>query len=86
MCRWLLLEKEYNILKHELVPEHVVLKDEERKQLLDKLKIRPEQLPKILVNEPVVKAIHAKEGDIIKIIRKSRTAGEAVYYRIVIGK
>jgi DNA-directed RNA polymerase subunit H len=80
------LEKEYDILKHELVPEHVILKEEERKKLLEELNILPQQLPKILVTDPVVKAIEAKEGDVIKIIRKSPTAGRANYYRLVTRK
>lgn len=80
------MEKEINILKHKLVPKHMILKDEEKKELLEKLKILPEQLPKILTNDPVVKVIGAKEGDVIKIIRKSPTAGVAVYYRLVIKK
>ena len=80
------LEREYDILKHELVPEHVILKNEEKKKLLEEMKILPQQLPKILATEPVVKAIDAKEGDVIKIIRKSPTAGQTVYYRIVVKK
>jgi len=80
------LEKEINILKHKLVPKHIILKDEEKKELLEKLKILPEQLPKILTNDPAVKAIGAKEGDIIKIIRNSPTAGVAIYHRLVIKK
>jgi len=78
------LEKELNVLKHELVPKQVILKDEERKKLLEGLKIVPEQLPKILKKDPVVKALDAKEGDIIKITRKSPTAGITEYYRLVI--
>jgi len=77
------LEKEYDILKHELVPEHILLKEEERKKLLEELKILPQQLPKILTTDPVVKEIEAKEGDVLKIIRKSQTAGETTYYRLV---
>lgn len=79
----LLEENKINILKHELVPEHVILKNEERKELLEKLNATPNQLPKILTNDAVVKAIGAKEGDIIKITRKSQTAGRSIYYRIV---
>lgn len=78
------MEDEINILKHRLVPEHIILKDEEKKELLEKLKIEPDQLPKILKSDPVVKAINAKEGDIVKIIRRSQTAGTSVYYRIVV--
>lgn len=80
------MEKEINILKHKLIPKHIILKDEEKKELLEKLKILPQQLPKILKNDPVVKALGAKEGDVIRIIRNSPTAGVAIYYRFVIKK
>ncbi|OGI12455.1 DNA-directed RNA polymerase subunit H [Candidatus Micrarchaeota archaeon RBG_16_36_9] len=78
--------EEFNILNHELVPEHTILNKEEEKEVLDKFKIGPENLPKIMINDPVVKAIGAKEGDILKITRKSKTAGTSLYYRIVIKK
>ena len=77
------LEKEYDILKHELVPEHIILKEEEKKKLFEELKILPQQLPKILTTDPVIKSIEAKEGDVIKIARSSPTAGHTVYYRLV---
>lgn len=77
-------EKEIDILKHKLVPEHTILKEEEKKELLEKLSITALQLPKILTTDPVVKAMGAKEKDIIKILRDSATAGRSVYYRIVV--
>jgi DNA-directed RNA polymerase subunit H len=80
------LEKEYDILKHELVPGHVILEEKEKKELLEKLKITTINLPKILTNDPVVKTIGAKEGDVLKIIRKSATAGTSIYYRVVVKK
>jgi DNA-directed RNA polymerase subunit H len=80
------LEKEYSVLKHELVPKHIVLNDDEKKEIVEKLRIKPEQLPKILTNDPVVKEMGAKEGDILKIIRKSPVAGLIEYYRIVVKK
>lgn len=76
-------ETEIDILKHELVPKHIILNEEEKKEILKNLQIEPHQLPKILTLDPVVKAINAKEGDILKIVRKSPTAGESIYYRIV---
>jgi len=76
----------FDILEHELVPKHIVLSKEEAKELLRKLNIRPHQLPWIRENDPVCKRIGAKKGDIIKIIRKSPTAGEAVFYRYVVPK
>lgn len=80
------MEKEYDILKHELVSEHVIVEEKEKKELLEKLKIKTINLPKILTNDPVVKTIGAKEGDVLKIIRKSATAGTSTYYRIVVKK
>lgn len=78
--------EDFNILKHELVPEHIILNEKEKKEVLEKYGINPENLPKILVSDPVVKAIGAKEGDILKIIRKSKTAGTSIFYRVVIKK
>ena len=76
-------EIEIDVLRHELVPEQTILKENEKKELLEKLQIFPEQLPKILTNDPVVKALEAKEGDVLKIVRNSHTAGVSTYYRLV---
>ncbi|ADP77453.1 DNA-directed RNA polymerase, subunit H [Methanothermus fervidus DSM 2088] len=73
-----------DILKHELVPKHVVLSKSEAKKVLKDLNIDAEKLPKIRTSDPVVKVIGAKAGDIIKIIRKSPTAGKFVTYRLVV--
>jgi len=78
------LKKKFTILDHELVPRHILLTKEERRQLLEQLKIRPEQLPWIRASDPVAKLIGAKPGDIVKIIRKSPTAGEIIAYRFVV--
>lgn len=74
---------EYDILKHSLVPKQIILKEEEIEQIMKKFNIAKEQLPKILTNDAVVKALGAKIGDVIKIERPSFTAGSTVYYRIV---
>ncbi len=72
-----------DILKHELVPEHTILSDEETEKILSDLEVRIDQLPKILPTDPVVKAIGASLGDVLRIDRKSATAGEFVSYRVV---
>jgi DNA-directed RNA polymerase subunit H len=77
---------ETDILKHQLVPKHEILPAKEKKEILEKMNATEKQLPKILDSDPVVGKIGAKPGDIIKITRKSQTAGEAVYYRIVTEK
>ncbi|MCD6312374.1 MAG: DNA-directed RNA polymerase subunit H [Thaumarchaeota archaeon] len=76
--------EEPSILEHFLVPKHRILSPEEAKQVLERYRVQPHQLPHILVSDPVVKAIGAKPGDIIEIIRDSPTAGKSVYYRLVV--
>ncbi len=66
------------------MPKHILLNDDEKKVLLENYKITPRQLPRILVNDPVISAMGGKIGDVVKITRKSSVSGEAVYYRVVI--
>ena len=77
-------ERKFNVLKHELVPKHEIVPIEEAIRILRELGVRPEQLPWIRASDPVARAIGAKPGDIIRVIRKSETAGEIVVYRYVI--
>ncbi len=78
------MTKKFNVLEHELVPNHILLTEEETQELLKKYGITRGQLPKIKSSDVVVKQINAKPGDVLKIIRKSLTAGKAVAYRLVI--
>jgi len=73
-----------NILEHELVPKHEILSPKEAEEILRKLGIKPTQLPWISIDDPIVKILGAKPGDIIRIIRRSPTAGETVAYRYVV--
>lgn len=77
-------ESKFNVLDHEMVPKHRILSEEEKNQFLQKYGIKPQDLPRISSKDPVVVAIGAKIHDIIEIKRKSITAGEAIYYRIVV--
>ena len=76
----------FDILKHKLVPYHEILSKEEEEKLLKTYNIKKEQLPRMLITDPVAKAINAKEGDIVKIVRQSPTAGKSIAYRLVIKK
>ena len=71
------------VLKHELVPKHTKLSDKAVSELLERLDIEKEQLPKILTTDAQVKALAAKVGEIIEIDRKSYTSGRTKYYRVV---
>ena len=82
----MLTSENLDIFKHRLVPEHIILTEEEKKELFKKYKITEKNLPKILKNDAAVKALGAKEGDVIKIIRNSPVAGTVPYYRVVVKK
>ena len=78
------MTKKFNVLEHDLVPDHILLNEEEAQEILKKYSITRGQLPKIKSSDVVVKQIGAKPGDVLKITRKSLTAGKAVAYRLVI--
>jgi DNA-directed RNA polymerase I, II, and III subunit RPABC1 len=71
-----------NITKHVLVPKHILLKPEEKEQLLKRYRIKPSQLPKIFVTDPVAKYLGLKRVAVVKIVRFSETAGKYITYRI----
>ncbi len=73
--------KKFDPLKHELVPKHTLISDKDKEELFARYKISISDLPHISKNDPAIRQLVAKQGDVIKIIRKSRSAGEAVYYR-----
>jgi len=53
---------------------------------LDTLKIEIEQLPVISSSDPALEGQKTKSQDIIKVTRKSDTAGVSIYYRRVVDK
>jgi len=76
--------RKFSLLDHNSVPKHEIIQENEVKSLLDKYQIEKGQLPKIKQSDPVIKELGASVGDIAKITRNSQTAGESLYYRLVI--
>ena len=74
----------FEIFDHALVPKHEILSEKEKNQLLAQYKIQPYKMPQVKATDPAVKAIGARPGDLLKIIRKSATAGEHIAYRYVV--
>ncbi len=81
----------FNILNHEMVPEHRLLGDAEVEKILKKIGITREQLPKIKLADPAIRVLEAtssakegiREGMIVEIKRKSKTADQFVAYRLI---
>jgi DNA-directed RNA polymerase subunit H (RpoH/RPB5) len=76
---------QFNILKHVLVPNAVVLLEPEIEELKKKYNISNiYKLPEISRFDPQALALCLHPGNVIKITRKSSTALEYNYYRICI--
>jgi len=74
---------QFNILKHNLVPPHRVLSVVETLQTKKKYNIMNDnQFPDISRFDPVAQAIGIRPGQVCEIIRPSKTAISALYYRI----
>jgi DNA-directed RNA polymerase subunit H len=77
-----------DIQQHDLVPKHEVISESEKELLQKNSDFDINNLPKIKINDPVVKELTKSSsvsiGDVLKITRNSKTAGEFISYRIVI--
>lgn len=76
--------KDFSLLEHKSVPQHILLSENETAKVLKEYDIVKEQLPKIKSTDPVAVEIGAEVGDVIKVIRESQTAGEGLFFRLVI--
>ncbi len=72
------------ITQHFLVPQHIKLAEEQKQGLLKKFNISFKQLPMIKISDPAIKNLGVKVNDVILIKRKSPTAKETDYYRLVV--
>ncbi|MEJ2242031.1 MAG: DNA-directed RNA polymerase subunit H [Candidatus Bathyarchaeota archaeon] len=74
----------FKIFDHDFVSKHELLSAEEREQILTEYNMEPYQLPRIRASDPAVIAVGGIPGDIVKVIRKSPTAGKYIAYRYVV--
>lgn len=76
-----------NVTQHVLVPKHEVMKDSEVAEVIERFNIKTKSnLPFIQSIDPVARYLALKPGQVVKITRKSPSAGETVLYRYCILK
>lgn len=83
---WLKLSSKHadnGVGSHELVPEHRVLSNEEIQDVFDEYDISKTDLPIIKPDDPAIEEITCFAGDVLEIVRDSRTAETARSYRYI---
>lgn len=73
-----------NITRHELVPKHTPLEEKELQEVLQAYAIQKHQLPRLLTSDPVAAYFGLQRGQVVRIERKSTSAGVYVTYRQVV--
>jgi|688.fasta_scaffold66042_2 DNA-directed RNA polymerase I, II, and III subunit RPABC1 len=72
----------FNPTKHEYVPTHTKLTEEEAKEFMKEYMTRTKMhMHVILQSDPIAKWIGLKHGDIVKINRYNENSGESFSYR-----
>ncbi|MBI4145774.1 DNA-directed RNA polymerase subunit H [Candidatus Woesearchaeota archaeon] len=74
----------FDVTKHVLVPKHQKVSEKELASLLEAYGIQVENLPRVFKNDPALQHLDLKDGDVVKISRKSPTAGDISFYRRVV--
>jgi DNA-directed RNA polymerase subunit H (RpoH/RPB5) len=76
---------QFNILDHAYVPPHRVMFESEVKDVMNRYNINSKiEFPDISRFDPVARAIGLRPGQVCNIIRPSKTAIEANYYRVCV--
>ena len=77
------LDLQYDPTLHDLVPKHIILTKEEKKNVLQQFNLTLSQLPKLSKSDVIARYYNMNIGDLIKIIRTSPSAGKCITYRAV---
>jgi len=66
--------------EHIYVPKHEIITKKEAEDVLEKYHCKATELPLIFATDPAIIGLGVKPGDMIKITRKSATAGDSFYF------
>ncbi|MFH1443117.1 MAG: DNA-directed RNA polymerase subunit H [Candidatus Micrarchaeota archaeon] len=69
---------------HSFLPKHTIASEDEVDEVLKKYSITKENLPILKSDDPAAKAMNAKAGDVIRIVRILSDGKEALYWRVVV--
>ena len=72
-----------DVSQHKMVPEHRLLDQDRIEEVLDEYNVTKTNLPKIKRTDPALPD-DAETGDVVEIVRDSRTTDQAVVYRLVV--
>lgn len=76
-------QEAFDVTSHVLVPLHEKCSDKEKQEVLTRYNVDVQRMPRIPYTDPAIQHLGVEEGDLIKITRKSTTAGSTTYYRVV---
>ena len=74
----------FQIFDHEFVSKHELLTPKEKEKFLKDNKVQSYQLPRINASDPAIIAVGGTPGDIVRVIRDSKTAGKYIAYRYIV--
>ncbi len=74
----------FDVTTHSLVPKHTKLSDSEKEKFFRDNGLISKQLPKVVKDDPAIFHLKPQIGDVIKVERKSPTAGVTTYFRVVV--
>lgn len=80
---FMISEVQANISKHTLVIPHRIMTQDQAEEIMKKYKLDKDKIPAILTTDMMCRFIGGKVGDMVELKRKSETAGQSIYYRIV---
>ena len=73
-----------DLIKHEYIPKHIILTEQEKQQFLIDYNLKESQIPRLFNSDPVARYYNLPIGTVCKIIRPIETSGTGVSYRIVV--
>jgi DNA-directed RNA polymerase subunit H (RpoH/RPB5) len=74
----------FDIFEHQLVPHARIVTLEEKEELIKKYHSEPYKFPWIKSTDPIAIVLGAKPSDVLRITKKSETAGRFESYRYVV--